>query len=218
MHWRGILMANGSSAPKFNSNEYVKLVEPLKRLDYAISFHNFPDLQPVLPFAGWIKADPTDSLEWYAAYHGVKHNREGEFQRSTTPTRFRSGFGLHHLAGRAVRAYSVERRVGSLCRPDHFGLADRGNVPPPGDRGGLDPGSSPQPLSRQPRGQMEPYRRSLSWLIHRVAARQLAPVSDALQNLSRPIGRARKRNGLPVLLPAPCRYGPAAIGLVLLRH
>jgi hypothetical protein len=80
MHWRGILIANGVSAPR-NSNEYVKLVDPLKLLDYAITFHDFPDLQPVQPFAGWSKLDPTQTLEWYAAYHGVKHNRENEFER-----------------------------------------------------------------------------------------------------------------------------------------
>jgi hypothetical protein len=83
MHWRGILSANRPSASKFNSNDYVKLVDPLKLLDYEISFYDFPDLDPVRPFAGWSKADPTKTLKWYDAYHGVKHNREEEFQRGT---------------------------------------------------------------------------------------------------------------------------------------
>ena len=82
MHWRGILIVNGVAAPR-NSNEYAKLVDPLKLLDYAITFHDFPDLQPVQPFAGWSKLDPTQTLGWYAAYHGVKHNREEEFERGT---------------------------------------------------------------------------------------------------------------------------------------
>jgi hypothetical protein len=82
MHWRGILTANGRSAAP-NSNEYLKLVDPLRLLDYEITFHDFPDLQPVKPFAGWSKLDPTESLRWYAAYHGVKHNRENEFERGT---------------------------------------------------------------------------------------------------------------------------------------
>lgn len=81
MHWRGILIANGAPrTTKFNSNEYVKLVEPLKLRDYAINFYDFPDLPPVQPFAGW---STTNSLPWYAAYNGVKHNREDEFQRGT---------------------------------------------------------------------------------------------------------------------------------------
>jgi hypothetical protein len=83
MHFRGILTANGSSAQRFNSNEYVKLIEPLKLLDYTITFHDFPDLQTIQPFAGWSKSDPTKSLAWYSAYNGVKHNREGEFDRGT---------------------------------------------------------------------------------------------------------------------------------------
>jgi hypothetical protein len=83
MHWRGILKANGSTASKFNTNEYIKLADPLKLVDYAVTFLDFPDLQSIRPFAGWSKADPTKTLEWYDAYHGVKHNREGEFERGT---------------------------------------------------------------------------------------------------------------------------------------
>jgi hypothetical protein len=83
MHFRGILTANGSLVQRFNSNEYVKLIEPLKLLDYTITFHDFPDLPPVWPFAGSSKSDPTESLGWYSAYNGVKHNREGEFSRGT---------------------------------------------------------------------------------------------------------------------------------------
>jgi hypothetical protein len=83
MHWRGILRANGSQVAKPNTNQFVKLLAPLKLSDYAVAFHDFPDLAPVQPFAGWTQSDPTDSLRWYAAYHGVKHNREEEFERGT---------------------------------------------------------------------------------------------------------------------------------------
>ena len=84
MHWRGILIANGAPrTTKFNSNEYFKLVEPLKLRDYAINFYDFPDLPPFQPFAGWSRTDPTKSLPWYAAYNGVKHNREDEFKSGT---------------------------------------------------------------------------------------------------------------------------------------
>jgi hypothetical protein len=72
MHWRGILVANGSQSQRLNSNEYVKLVEPLRLAEYAIAFYDFPDLQPIKPFAGWSRTDPTRSLGWYDAYHGVK--------------------------------------------------------------------------------------------------------------------------------------------------
>lgn len=90
MHWRGILTANGALPSRFNTNEYVKLAEPLKLPDYAVIFHDFPDLQRVQPFAGWSKANPTDSLRWYAAYNGVKHNRESEFERGTLRCAFQA--------------------------------------------------------------------------------------------------------------------------------
>lgn len=83
MHWRGILKANGSQVSKPNSNQFVKLFHPLRLGEYAVSFHDFPDLKPVWPFAGWTPTHPTDSLGWYAAYHAVKHNREKEFERGT---------------------------------------------------------------------------------------------------------------------------------------
>jgi hypothetical protein len=83
MHWRGILTANGSSTVKPNTDNYFRLVEPLRLLDYVVTFHDFPDLQPFHPFAGWSKVEPTKSLGWYDAYNNVKHNRESEFERGT---------------------------------------------------------------------------------------------------------------------------------------
>jgi hypothetical protein len=83
MYWRGILIANGSQVQRLNSNKYVKLVEPLRLVEYAVTFRDFPNLHPIQPFAGWSREEPTRSLGWYDAYHGVKHNREAEFDRGT---------------------------------------------------------------------------------------------------------------------------------------
>ncbi len=90
MHMRGILTANGFSNPAangkekaINSNAYAKLYGPLKLNDYVVNFPNFPDLEPIRPFSGWNKEDPTNSLGWYSAYNGVKHNRENEFPKAT---------------------------------------------------------------------------------------------------------------------------------------
>ena len=83
MHCRGILTANGSLTSKFNSNEYVKLADPLKLREYAIAFRNFPEIQQLRPFSGWEKDNPSKSLAWYDAFNGVKHNREHEFERGT---------------------------------------------------------------------------------------------------------------------------------------
>lgn len=87
MHWRGILTANGSTA-KFNTNEFVKLAAPLGLRDYRVHFHPCPDIAPIRPFAGWEALDPTNSLPWFAAYHGVKHNREHEFDQATLANGF----------------------------------------------------------------------------------------------------------------------------------
>jgi hypothetical protein len=86
--WRGIISANKSTQTKFNSNEFVKLCEPMRLQEYAISFLDYPDLEPIKPFAAWRKSDPTESLAWYTAYHGVKHNRESEFEKGTLQRAF----------------------------------------------------------------------------------------------------------------------------------
>lgn len=87
MHWRGILTANGSTA-KFNTNEFVKLAAPLGLREYVVHFHSCPDIGPFKPFADWEVLDPTNSLPWFAAYNGVKHNREHEFERATLASAF----------------------------------------------------------------------------------------------------------------------------------
>ena len=87
MHWRGILTANGAAA-KFNTNEFVKLADPLGLLDYVVRFHPFPDIGAIKPFVGWDVLNPTNSLPWFAAYHGVKHNREHEFDLATLANAF----------------------------------------------------------------------------------------------------------------------------------
>lgn len=80
MNLRGVLKANGSTKIKPNMNDYVALAEILRLEDYSISFNNYPWLAPIQPFAGWSKDQPTESLAWYAAYNGVKHDREGAFE------------------------------------------------------------------------------------------------------------------------------------------
>jgi hypothetical protein len=55
MHWRGILALNRPSIKVFNSNEYVKLLEPLRLAEYRVTFHDFPNLNPIAPFAGWLR-------------------------------------------------------------------------------------------------------------------------------------------------------------------
>ncbi|AVC45529.1 MULTISPECIES: hypothetical protein [Rhizobium] len=78
-HWRGVLVANGRSGQKLNTNDYVRLL-PVMRLDqYAVGFRPYPWLTPIRPFAGWNSQDPTKTLPWYDAYNRVKHDRETQF-------------------------------------------------------------------------------------------------------------------------------------------
>ena len=86
--WRGILVANGFSKDRATTNDYVRLASVMRLADYAVSFPAFPWLAAARPFADWDARDPTATLPWYAAYHGVKHNREGEFYRASLENAF----------------------------------------------------------------------------------------------------------------------------------
>lgn len=81
-HWRGVLIANGTTRTRLSTNEYVRLLGPMRLESYAIGFTSFPWLAPVQPFAGWNAADPSRTLPWYDAYNVVKHDREGAFERA----------------------------------------------------------------------------------------------------------------------------------------
>lgn len=87
MHWRGVLAANGAS-DRSGTTHYVSLVEPLKLRDYRVRFHASPGIEEIGPFANWDAAAPSQSIPWYAAYNGVKHNREFEFEKATLANAF----------------------------------------------------------------------------------------------------------------------------------
>lgn len=80
--WRGVLVANGATRDRFSTNEYVRLLRPMRLDGYAVGFTNFPWLEPIRPFEGWTSSRPTASLPWYDAYNKVKHDREGAFREA----------------------------------------------------------------------------------------------------------------------------------------
>lgn len=82
MHWRGVLVANGKMV-RGRTSQYVGLADPLRLRDFTVRFHPCPEIEPVTPFAGWNAQESTKSLTWYAAYNGVKHNREFEFENAS---------------------------------------------------------------------------------------------------------------------------------------
>lgn len=87
MHWRGVLTANGRPI-RGNTKQYVTLAEPLRLRDYMVRFHPCPDIETFAPFAGWEAKESSKTLPWYAAYNGVKHNREFEFEKATLANAF----------------------------------------------------------------------------------------------------------------------------------
>ena len=83
-HWRGVLTANGLVLERPNTADYVKLAEPLRLREYAVSIGAFPWLEPIAPFATWgTTGKPTQELAWYEAYNDTKHDRDGQFPRAT---------------------------------------------------------------------------------------------------------------------------------------
>ncbi len=78
-----MLVANGISQKHLSTKDYVKLQEPMKLNQYAVTFPNYPWLEAFKPYEAWSDKDPTRSLKWYDAYNAVKHDRETQFGRAT---------------------------------------------------------------------------------------------------------------------------------------
>jgi hypothetical protein len=88
--WYGVLKAHGHPFPQDGSgedrastNDYVKLLEPLKLDQYSVRFPYFPNMEIMTPFEKWDQSAATKTLDWYAAYNRSKHNREKHFSDAT---------------------------------------------------------------------------------------------------------------------------------------
>lgn len=79
--WRGVLLANGHKAK--TTEDYVRLITPLRLREYSAYFPTFPGLGDFRPFQDWDASKSTQSLTWYDAYNAVKHDRESNFQRAS---------------------------------------------------------------------------------------------------------------------------------------
>ncbi|WP_010520246.1 hypothetical protein [Aquimarina agarivorans] len=71
------------SGRNYNTNDYVKLSEPLFLKEYKINLKVKSDIQSIIPFSNWNSQNPTTSLDWYDAYNKTKHDRETHFNKST---------------------------------------------------------------------------------------------------------------------------------------
>jgi len=87
--WYGVLKAHGHPFPqdggedRGSTNDYVKLLEPLRLDQYSVRFPYFPDMEIMKPFENWDRSGATKTLDWYAAYNRSKHNREKHFADAT---------------------------------------------------------------------------------------------------------------------------------------
>jgi len=81
--WKSILSKNGISRKYQNTNDYVRLAEPMRLNEYCVSYSYFPWMPTIRPFAQWDAEKASDSLPWYSAYNKVKHNIETQFSQAT---------------------------------------------------------------------------------------------------------------------------------------
>lgn len=84
---KGVLSANEytpvGNTNRWTTGDFVKVLHPLRLLEYEVQLGYYPAIIPRLPFAGWNSQAPTQSLLWYDAYNAVKHDREANFARAT---------------------------------------------------------------------------------------------------------------------------------------
>jgi hypothetical protein len=86
---RAVLLANNylafsdRSAERLNTRDYVKLMAPMRLMEWTVRLTIHPAFGSITPFATWDEANPTTSLPWYDAYNAVKHDRENSFSRAT---------------------------------------------------------------------------------------------------------------------------------------
>jgi hypothetical protein len=94
--WRSVLEANcATTKPSYSTTDYIRLVEPLRLKEWAVTLNAYPDLGSFSPFASWDETAPTKSLSWYQAYNAVKHHREEKFQLATFGSLISATAALH---------------------------------------------------------------------------------------------------------------------------
>ena len=81
--WTGVLKANRYPAGKWTTNDYVKLLKPMKLDEWSVELAPALPLGALKPFAGWSGTAATQTLPWYDAYNKVKHFREDNLPLAT---------------------------------------------------------------------------------------------------------------------------------------
>ncbi len=115
--WRAVLAANAHPAGRWSTNEYVKLLGPMKLDQYVVRLASHPGYGEIVPFDGWDANHPTRSLGWYDAYNHTKHNREEELHRATLLATIAAMAAVHVMTVAQFGFDEVER---AHFHPDEF--------------------------------------------------------------------------------------------------
>lgn len=73
--WAKLLIANGIVKDRYTTTDYFKCHSALMLNKYEVKLKQYPNVEAFKPFLNWESVSPTKSIDWYAAYNLVKHNR-----------------------------------------------------------------------------------------------------------------------------------------------
>lgn len=131
--WRAVLEENGVTPKRgkpgsWSTDDFVKLLGPLKLGDYEVRFPDYPWLDPFNPFKDWDSSNPTKSLAWYDAYNAVKHDREKHFAQAKLDYAFAAlsacAVMLFAQFGRTAFAQSGALRFVEFCQTPRWELSE----------------------------------------------------------------------------------------------
>lgn len=116
--WRSVLEANcNKKKASYSTNDYYRLVEPLRLKEWAVVLKDYPNLGDFSPFASWDETRPTKSLAWYDAYNAVKHHREERFQQASFETLINAAAALHIMQAAQFGPEIYDRFFGNERSP-----------------------------------------------------------------------------------------------------
>jgi hypothetical protein len=107
--WRAVLSANDYPGERWTTNDYVRLLGPMKLDQYIVTLASHPGYGEIRPFDGWSASNPTPTLGWYDAYNATKHNREGELPRASLRAVIKAMAAVHIMTVAQFGFDEVER-------------------------------------------------------------------------------------------------------------
>jgi hypothetical protein len=81
--WCAVLRESAYPVTRLKTQDYVKLLAPMRLDGYCLSLRFHADFPEFSPFDGWSSLAPTQSLVWYDAYNKTKHDRETNLSQAS---------------------------------------------------------------------------------------------------------------------------------------